>query len=89
MEALELSYERNVAIRVPDGIMDTKFSHMELQQFTLTVVVPNGDTYWRLQAISYLKRYSGNSDDPAFKFHCILKIIPIHAIMHEPTKRLD
>lgn len=82
MHAYELSYERNVAIRTPTfGGMDSDFSHWELQQQTMTVVVPRDSAFWRQQSEVFLNEYSGNKADPVYRFHGITRSFAVNAIL--------
>jgi hypothetical protein len=86
MIALTFSYKRMVHIRRETfGGMDSEYSHAEVQETTLTVVVPRDDDqgFWYQTARAYVERYAGNNRDTAFAFTGPVVKTKIHAILSE------
>ena len=85
MKCYTFRYKYTDYVRVPDGIMDTRFSHTEVSVREFSVVVPSDRD--RDIAETYCRTYGGNSRDKAFEIISICEM-DIHAIIPSPMTRL-
>lgn len=90
MHMYEMKYQHTLYVRKPsdDWSGDTDFSHREVQQLTMIVVVPEISEEWKEAAVRYLSNYGGHSRDENFKFIGFVRTGVVAAVLRSPLTRL-
>lgn len=89
MIAIKFNFKHTIYIRRETcGGMDSEPSHSEVQQTSLTIVVPADTEDYYAMAMGYVLKHSGNNRDKAFAFVGPVEKFPVNAILHFDT-RLD
>lgn len=83
MIALKFTYNHTVYIRRSTcGGMDSEPCHSEVQQTSLTIVVPADTEDYYAMAMGYVLKHAGNQSDRAFAFVGPVEKFPVNAILH-------
>lgn len=90
MYLYEMKYRHTVYVRKPSDNWsgETDFSHKEVQQLTMIVVVPEMNDAWREAALRYLSNYGGHARDENFEFIGFERTAPVTAILRSALTRV-